>query len=116
MHLQLGPAENWRLIQVLSGSVFDVLIDLREGQPTYGKVITHKLSGLKPQTLVVPPGVAHGFQAITDSEILYLASHQYEASLDSGVNPLSIGVKWPLEVTQISERDLALVPFSEYQI
>jgi dTDP-4-dehydrorhamnose 3,5-epimerase len=115
MHLQLGIAENWRLIQVVSGSVFDILIDLRRHEPTYGQVKTYSLSALKPQTLIVPPGVAHGFQALTDAEILYLTSHQYNASLDTGVNPFSIGIKWPLEVTNISERDIALVPFSEFK-
>ena len=116
MHVQLGKAENWRFIQVVSGSVFDVLVDLRRDQPTYGNIQTYSLTAVKPHTLVVPPGVAHGFQALTDAEILYLTSYQYEASLDTGVNPFSIGVNWPIQVTQISDRDLALASFSEFKI
>ena len=115
MHLQVGIAENWRLIQVVSGSVFDVLIDLRRDHSTYRQVRKYSLSASRPQTLIVPPGVAHGFQALTDTEILYLTSHQYEASLDTGVNPFSIGIKWPIEVTHVSERDLALKPLSEFK-
>lgn len=108
MHLQVGDASNWRIIQVLNGSAFDVLLDLRPSEPTYLATQINLLDDKSPQTLVVPPGVAHGFQALANTEMLYLSSHHYVRALDTGVNPLSIGIEWPQKVTNISERDLSL--------
>ena len=108
MHLQIGSAANWRFIQVLRGTAFDVLLDLRDSEETFSQTLINRLSAETPQILVVPPGVAHGFQAVTDVEILYMTSHKYEPSLDTGVNPFSIGVSWPLQVTSISTRDQGL--------
>ena len=105
MHLQVDHAANWRFIQVLRGQAFDVLLDLRRDEQTFSQTQINHLSDEKPQTLIVPPGVAHGFQALTDVEMLYITSHKYEAALDKGVNPFSIGIDWPLEVTSMSERD-----------
>ena len=82
-----------------------MLLDLRRDEPTFSQTQINHLSDEKPQTLIVPPGVAHGFQALTDVEMLYITSHKYEAALDKGVNPFSIGIDWPLEVTSMSERD-----------
>jgi dTDP-4-dehydrorhamnose 3,5-epimerase len=114
MHLQVDEASNWRVIQVLSGVAFDVLLDLRTEQPTYLSTQTNILSGDSPQTLLVPPGVAHGFQAIEDTEMLYLTSHRYNPELDKGVNPFSIGIEWPLQITAISNRDKDLPSLEEY--
>jgi dTDP-4-dehydrorhamnose 3,5-epimerase len=115
MHLQIDEAANWRFIQVLSGAAFDVLLDLRSSEQTFSQTQTNLLSAGTPQTLIVPPGVAHGFQAVTDVEILYMTSHKYNASLDKGVNPFSIGIDWPLEVTAISARDLEMPSLQDYK-
>jgi dTDP-4-dehydrorhamnose 3,5-epimerase len=114
MHLQVGPAANWRFVQVLHGTVFDVLLDLRRGEETYSQTQINLLSEENPQTLVIPPGVAHGFQAVTDTEILYLTSHRHNAALDTGVNPFSIGISWPLEVSTISLKDQELPDLVDY--
>ena len=114
MHLQIGPAANWRFVQVLHGTVFDVLLDLRKGEATYSQTQINLLSEENPQTLVIPPGVAHGFQAVTDVEILYLTSSRHNAALDTGVNPFSIGVSWPLEVSAVSLRDQELPDLVDY--
>lgn len=108
MHLQIGSAANWRIIQVTSGMAFDVLLDLREEEPTYKKTQINILASDNPQTLIVPPGVAHGFQALEETEILYMTSHRYEANLDTGVNPFSIGIDWPIKESTLSDRDRAL--------
>ena len=114
MHLQVDHAANWRFIQVLRGQAFDVLLDLRRDEQTFSQTRINQLSDEKPQTLIVPPGVAHGFQALTDVEMLYITSHKYEAALDRGVNPFSIGIHWPLEVTSISERDRELPRLEDF--
>ena len=114
MHLQIDQAANWRFIQVLRGKAFDVVLDLRREEETFSQTKTNLLSAESPQTLIVPPGVAHGFQAMTDVEILYLTSHKHDVELDKGVNPFSIGITWPLEVTSISERDLNLPSLEDF--
>jgi len=114
MHLQVKEASNWRLIQVLSGVAFDVLLDLRTEQPTYLGTQANILRGDNPQTLLVPPGIAHGFQAIEDTEMLYLTSHRYNPELDIGVNPLSIGIDWPLQITAMSNRDKDFPNLEDY--
>jgi dTDP-4-dehydrorhamnose 3,5-epimerase len=114
MHLQVEQASNWRFIQVLRGAAFDVLLDLRHSEDTFLQNQTNYLSADLPQTLIVPPGIAHGFQAVTDVEIIYLTSHRHEPELDKGINPFSIGIDWPLEVTYISERDSNLPILQEY--
>jgi dTDP-4-dehydrorhamnose 3,5-epimerase len=116
MHLQVKEAENWRAIHVISGMAFDVLLDLREAEPTYGTTQINILNSENPQTLIVPPGVAHGFQALSQTEMLYISSHQYNSILDTGVNPFSIGIDWPLDVSAISERDTSLKSLGEYSL
>lgn len=114
MHLQINQASNWRFVQVIHGHAFDVLLDLRREEETFSETHSNLLSADLPQTLIIPPGVAHGFQAVTNVEILYLTSHRHDPSLDKGVNPFSIGVTWPLEVSAISTRDLNLPSLEEY--
>lgn len=114
MHLQIEKASNWRFITVLHGKAFDVLLDLRSDEETFSQTQINLLSADSLQTLVVPPGVAHGFQAMSDVEILYLTSHRHDVELDKGVNPFSIGINWPLEVTSISNRDTNLPSLDEY--
>jgi dTDP-4-dehydrorhamnose 3,5-epimerase len=114
MHLQVEEASNWRIIQVLNGEVFDVLLDLRPEEPTFLTSQINVLSSKNPQTLLVPPGVAHGFQSLDHAEMLYMTSHRYVAALDKGINPLTIGVEWPIEISAISERDLALPDLMDY--
>jgi dTDP-4-dehydrorhamnose 3,5-epimerase len=55
--------------------------------------------------LILPPGVAHGFQSLTPATIGYATSSHWQPNLDTGVNPLSIGIEWPIGHGLISERD-----------
>jgi len=114
MHLQVEQASNWRFIQVLRGDAFDVLLDLRHDEETFLQNQVNYLSADSPQTLIVPPGIAHGFQALTDVEIIYLTSHRHDPELDKGVNPFSLRINWPLEISSISERDLNLPSLEDY--
>lgn len=113
MHVQLGKSESTRIIKVLSGEIYDVLVDLRNVSPS-PKIQVKKMSASSGDTLLVPPGVAHGFQAFSEATILYLSDSSHVPDLDSGVNPLSIGITWPLEISQISVRDSRLPNLEEY--
>ena len=113
MHVQLGKSESTRIIKVLSGEIYDVLVDLRNVSPS-PKIQVKKMSSTRGDTLLVPPGVAHGFQAFSEATILYMSDSSHVPDLDSGVNPLSIGITWPLEISQISLRDSRLPNLEEF--
>jgi dTDP-4-dehydrorhamnose 3,5-epimerase len=114
MHLQVDSAANWRLITALTGGFFDVLIDLRKGSSTYLQHVTQVLEPGCLESVLVPPGVAHGFQSLEDSKMLYLTTSPFEPLLDSGVNIDSLNVKFPLEVTYRSQRDLELPNLKDF--
>lgn len=108
MHLQLTPESGLKLVTLLTGNVFDVLIDLRKDSSTYKQTQSFEINAHSPFTLLIPEGVAHGFQALTKSVMLYQTEYKHSPAFDTGVHPLSFGIDWPLEVTEISERDQRL--------
>lgn len=113
MHLQTGQSSNWRVVAVLSGTIYDVLLDLRRaheerGNPQRFTIVSAYLSSETADFVVIPPGVAHGFQAQTDSSIMYLSSAKNVSREDMGINPLTIGLDWPISISHVSIRDLSL--------
>lgn len=114
MHLLTPPRGNHRLISVLSGEVYDVLLDLRKESSTYMKISTQTLTSLDESAILVPPGVAHGFQALSDCEMLYISSEVWHPDYDKGVSPLSLGIDWPLSKKIISTRDVELPPLLDW--
>jgi dTDP-4-dehydrorhamnose 3,5-epimerase len=114
MHLQTEEFANYRLIFASHGIAHDVLLDLRKESPTYGNHSSIELSAKSGTCIFVPPGVAHGFQALEPSVIQYLTTTHYSEAHDTGVNPLSFGYDWPIEITSVSRRDLNLPKFEEW--
>ena len=113
MHLQTGQSSNWRVVAVLSGTIYDVLLDLRRsheggGNARRSDVVSKYMSSETGDFVVIPPGVAHGFQAQTDCRILYLSSANIVSLEDTGINPLTFGLNWPIGISHISIRDLNL--------
>lgn len=108
MHYQADPVPDPKIVRCVHGSIFDVVLDLREGSPTYLKWEGFTLSGENRESIVIPPGCAHGFMTLTDdAEVFYLMGAPYEADLARGVrwNDPAFGIKWPMEPVSISERD-----------
>lgn len=108
LHYQADPCGEAKTLWCVAGSVFDVIVDLRIEEPTYGKWLSMELSADEPVALHVPRGVAHGYQTFEDNtELMYLISAPYEA--DSARSLLwrdpTIGIDWPLPVSAISQRD-----------
>jgi dTDP-4-dehydrorhamnose 3,5-epimerase len=112
MHLQVGESANQRLISVVSGQVFDVLIDLRSSSSTFLKLQCKILDSDSDAMVFVPSGVAHGFQAISESTMLYLSSSVYNPEHDKGINVNSLAINWPLKNHIVSERDSNLTPLN----
>jgi dTDP-4-dehydrorhamnose 3,5-epimerase len=108
MHYQLSPFSECKLVTCLRGEVWDVALDLREDSPTLLQWHALLLSGDNDTAMLLPEGVAHGFQALSaDVELLYCHSRPYAAQYERGLNPLDprIALKWPLAVSEMSPRD-----------
>jgi len=110
MHMQLGASAEYKIISCISGEVFDVALDLRRSSRTFLKWHSIILAPGKYNSLLIPPGVAHGFQSLEEnSELLYLHTENYSPNDEFGVSFLDprVNIKWPLLPTQISDRDLS---------
>lgn len=111
LHYQLPPFCETKIVRCLQGSLFDVAVDLRAGSPTFLQYHSVVLSASAHNMLIIPEGFAHGFQALEDSsQLMYLNTAVYEPSAEGGVayDDPAIGIKWPLPVHSLSDRDKAL--------
>ncbi|MEI6813814.1 MAG: dTDP-4-dehydrorhamnose 3,5-epimerase family protein [bacterium] len=115
-HLQLPPADHDKLVFCMTGAALDVVLDLRVGSPQYGCAETIELLGGDGRVVFIPRGVAHAFQALTDSTILcYLTSSAHDVTHDAGIHWESAGVEWPLPVHAVSARDSALPRLADFR-
>ena len=108
MHFQRPPMAEIKMVKCLRGSVFDVMVDLRSDSSTFLKWYGEKLSAENMKMMYIPEGFAHGFQTLEqNSELLYLHTEFYSPEHEGAVryNDPKIGIKWPLEATDISLRD-----------
>lgn len=98
-----------KLVRVLSGEVFDVAVDLREGSPTYGKWVGEVLSSKNKKQLMIPRGFAHGFLVLSETaEFAYKCDEFYHQEDEGGVMYDSAGIVWPEVEGELilSEKDL----------
>ena len=108
MHYQAAPHGESKTLWCTHGSVFDVLVDIRPGEPTYGAWISVHLAAGAPIALHVPPGIAHGYQTLEDdSALTYVMGTPYvaESARSLRFDDPTVGIGWPLPVTAISARD-----------
>lgn len=108
LHFQRSPHAEIKLISCLAGEVWDVVVDLRPLSPTYLKWHAEVLSAANRRALLVPEGVAHGFQTLSpDVQLLYLHSHPYTPEAEDGLNPVDdrLAIAWPKTISIMSERD-----------
>jgi dTDP-4-dehydrorhamnose 3,5-epimerase len=114
LHFQKPPYEEAKLVTCLSGSIFDVILDIRPASPTHGRWQSVYLKAGDWTTIYIPKGCAHGFQALEDdTDIFYRMSRDYEPSASAGYrwNSASLGIHWPIEDATLSEADAALPEF-----
>lgn len=114
MHYQVAPHEETKLIQCVAGAIYDVIIDLRPGSPTYGEWEAVELSAENLRLLYVPKGFAHGYQTLADdTAVAYLISEEYHPEAARGVryNDPAFGINWPLPVNVSSARDNQFAAF-----
>ena len=108
MHYQKPPMAEVKMIKCVNGSVFDVMIDLRKNSNTFLQWHSVQLSAESQKMIYIPEGFAHGFQTLEhDSELIYLHTQFYAPDFEASINcnDPSIGIKWPMEIAEISEKD-----------
>jgi len=116
LHYQLQPRAQGKLVTALSGEIFDVAVDIRQGSPTFGRWVSATLSADRFNMLYVPVGFAHGFCVLSErADVLYKVTDEYAAHLDRGVrwNDPQIGIDWPIADPILSEKDAALPPLHD---
>lgn len=110
LHYQQAPALEAKLVSCLRGAVWDVVVDLRVGSPTYLQWHAEELSAGNRAALLIPPGCAHGFQALEDdTELLYLHTAPHTPECEGALHVLDarLDIVWPLPVVGLSPRDAA---------
>lgn len=118
MHFQKPPHGEDKLIRCTKGAVFDVIIDLNEGSPTYKQWFGIELSEENYRQIFVPKGFAHGHITLRDnSELTYFMSEFYAPSVEGGIhyNDEEFSIQWPMEPTEISEKDMRWPNFTPIQ-
>ncbi len=115
MHFQAPPHDHEKLVYVTSGSIIDVVLDLRESSSTFGIYIDVELSAENKKSIFIPKGLAHGFKALEDNTTtVYNVATEYDVNADMGIRYDSFGCNWQLENPIISKRDKAFMPLKDF--
>jgi dTDP-4-dehydrorhamnose 3,5-epimerase len=107
LHVRRGAGES-KLVRCSHGAVFDVIVDLRSGSPTYRNWESFDLRGDTQVSVYVPAGCAHGFQALTDTaDLSYRIDRPHDPTEDVAIafDDPELGIPWPLPVATLSRRD-----------
>jgi dTDP-4-dehydrorhamnose 3,5-epimerase len=117
LHFQTGEHAQAKLVRVLQGTIFDIVVDLRQESPTFGDHITVELSAAKQNQLWIPRGFAHGFSVLSETAIVcYKCDAYYNKASEGGIHPLDddLAIDWqlPKEKQRISAKDALLPTFN----
>jgi dTDP-4-dehydrorhamnose 3,5-epimerase len=116
MHFQLPPYHHDKLVSCLSGSIMDVVLDLRKTSKTYKQFDVFELKENDGQIIYIPSGVAHGFLSLEDnSGVLYNVSKVYHPKFDCGISWDSFNFDWKCSNPIISERDQKHMALSQFK-
>lgn len=112
LHWQDAPHAEGKLVRCVRGAVFDVAVDMRPGSPTRHRWLGFELSAANGRAVYIPPGFAHGFQALRDdSDLLYMMTEPFHPGLQRRAlwNDPAFGIEWPVADPILSARDAAPV-------
>lgn len=117
MHFQTPPMDHAKLVTCLSGSVLDVIVDLRKNTPTFKTSASFLLDSSSSKKMIyIPKGCAHGFLGLADESVMfYKVSSVHSSANDQGISWDSIGFDWGEKEFIISERDRKHVALNEYE-
>jgi dTDP-4-dehydrorhamnose 3,5-epimerase len=108
MHFQRDPHGEVKLVRCTKGKIWDVIVDIRPHSPSYRRWQAFELNEGGRHELYIPKGFAHGYQTLTnDAEVSYLISEFYVPDAAAGLrhDDPAIGIRWPLPISLISEKD-----------
>src|SRR4051812_17032834 len=119
LHYQLNPMAQAKLVRVVEGEVLDVVVDIRQGSPTFGKTFTILLSAENKKQLYIPRGFAHGFSVVSDTCIFqYKCDNYYSKESEGGIifNDAALGIDWGIDINNaiVSEKDKVLPLFKDF--
>jgi dTDP-4-dehydrorhamnose 3,5-epimerase len=119
MHFQIGPGTA-KLVRCGRGAIYDVVVDLRKGSPTYGQWEGFELTDENFQIVYCPVGFAHGFCVLSEvADVFYKQSNYYDDDLERGISykDPDIGIEWPVPVDELipSERDASAPTLKEIE-
>jgi dTDP-4-dehydrorhamnose 3,5-epimerase len=118
LHFQ-EPQAQGKLVQVLAGEVFDVVVDVRRGSPTFRQWVGMILSSATPQQLWVPPGFAHGFCVLSDvAHFHYKCTEAYSPQAEQTIawNDPDLAIRWPITDPVLSPKDAAAPKLADARI
>ncbi len=116
LHFQMMPKPQGKLVRVINGSVYDIIVDLRPRSSTYKKWEGVRLNSSSQELLWVPPGFAHGFLSLEDNtELIYKTTAEYDQKLDAGIrwNDPELAIDWPIASPLLSPKDSSLPALKE---
>ena len=111
LHYQKGAWSQAKLVRVISGTVIDVAVDIRQGSPTFGRHVMVELSGENKRQFFIPRGFAHGFLVTSDEAVFtYKVDNVYAPQAEAGIrwNDPELCIHWPIAPDEVitSEKDL----------
>jgi dTDP-4-dehydrorhamnose 3,5-epimerase len=118
LHYQIEPYAIGKLVRCIVGEIYDVAVDLRKGSKTFGKWYGFTLTAENKKQLWVPKGFAHGFQALTDAEVIYKTTGYWNKEAERTVawDDKNIGIDWPLSEVILSEKDKLGTPLASAEL
>lgn len=108
LHYQVPPHAEVKVMRVIRGAIFDVIVDVRRDSPTFGRWFGAELTAANRLMMYAPRGFAHGFMSLTDDvEVIYMASSFYAPGSERGVrfDDPRVGISWPIPPREVTDKD-----------
>jgi len=107
IHFQYPPKSEMKIVRCIIGRIWDVVVDVRRNSTTFLKWYAEELTAENNKMMVIPEGVAHGFQVLEKAQLLYMHTNYYDPKFEGALryDDPKLNIEWPLKVTNISDRD-----------